>query len=50
MIAIVVDDVLQATNDEALQMEWLTNMLEFFTVSDDGDLRPRRQLCQGQEW
>mmetsp|Transcript_18521 Transcript_18521/g.37617 ORF Transcript_18521/g.37617 Transcript_18521/m.37617 type:complete len:1118 (-) Transcript_18521:723-4076(-) len=36
---IVVDDVLQITNDENLRLEWLSYMRDFFKVSDDGPLK-----------
>ncbi len=38
-VAKVIDDMLQATNDERLQMEWLTCIQEFFTVSNNCDLK-----------
>jgi len=37
--AIVVDDVLQITNDDSLRKEWLNYMRDFFEVTDEGPLK-----------
>eukprot|EP00961_Rhodomonas_salina_P142720 1921376-Rhodomonas_salina.1 len=38
VVAIVVDDILMAGNDEELRQEYFKFMRQFFEVSDDGDL------------